>query len=126
MKVFRKILLDQQAGPFSTVDSRSDSRTRGPRFNTRSGHILSFLLPLIQEEQLSVTGERYVREVLVNCIGGLSLPRKCVARLTDSPDMTIDVYCGCKIITQLDQQNGAIIIEKNQNQMSLNMAHMCQ
>ena len=25
--------------------------------DTRSGHILSFLLPLIQEEQLSVTGE---------------------------------------------------------------------
>ena len=29
----------------------------GPGFDTRSGHILSFLLPLIQEGQLSVTGE---------------------------------------------------------------------
>ena len=27
------------------------------KFDTRSGHILSFLLPLIQEGQLSVTGE---------------------------------------------------------------------
>ena len=54
------------------------------------------------------------------------MPRKSVARLTDRPDMTIDVYCGRKITTQLDQQNGAIIIEKNQNKMSLNMAHICQ
>ena len=33
------------------------TRARGPRFDTQSGHILSFLLPLIQERQLSVTGE---------------------------------------------------------------------
>ena len=30
---------------------------RGPEFDNRSGHILLFLLPLIQEGQLSVTGE---------------------------------------------------------------------
>ena len=30
---------------------------RGPGFDTRSGYILSFLLPLFQEGQLSVTGE---------------------------------------------------------------------
>ena len=30
---------------------------RGPGFDTRSGHILSFLLSLFQEGQLSVTGE---------------------------------------------------------------------
>ena len=30
---------------------------RGPEFDTRSGNILSFLLPLFQEGQLSVTGE---------------------------------------------------------------------
>ena len=29
---------------------------RGPAFDTQSGHILSFLLPLFQEGQLSVTG----------------------------------------------------------------------
>ena len=29
----------------------------GPGFDTRSGNILSFLLPLFQEGQLSVTGE---------------------------------------------------------------------
>ena len=45
------------AGPHSAVGSASDSRARGPGFDTRSGHILSFLLPLIQEGQLSVTGD---------------------------------------------------------------------
>ena len=33
-----------------------------------------------------------VHEVLVNRLGGLSLPRKSVIRLTDCPDMTLDVY----------------------------------
>ena len=31
---------------------------------------------------------KYVNEVLVNPLGGLSLPRKSVVRLTDRPDMT--------------------------------------
>ena len=35
---------------------------------------------------------KYVHEVMVNRLGGLSLPRKSVARLTDRPDMTLDVY----------------------------------
>ena len=45
------------AEPRSAVDSASDSRVRDPGFDTRSGHILSLLLPLIQEGQWSVTGE---------------------------------------------------------------------
>ena len=88
------------AGPRSSVGSASDSRARGPGFDTRSGHILLFLLPLIQERQLSVTG--LIHEVLVNCLGGLSLPRKSVVRLTDRPDLTIDVYRGRK--TKIQQQ----------------------
>ena len=39
-------------------------------------------------------------EVLVNHLGGLSLPRKSVVRLTDRPDMTFDVYRGRKTTTQ--------------------------
>ena len=35
---------------------------------------------------------KYVLEVLVNRLGGLSLPRKSVVRLNDRPDMTLDVY----------------------------------
>ena len=37
---------------------------------------------------------KYVHKVLVNRLGGLSLPRKSVVRLTDRPDMTLDVYRG--------------------------------
>ena len=37
---------------------------------------------------------KYVHEVLVNRLGGLSLPRKSVVRLTDRPNMTLDVYRG--------------------------------
>ena len=40
-----------------------------------------------------------MQEVLVNRLGGLSLPRKSVVRLTDRPDMTLDVYRGRKTIT---------------------------
>ena len=43
---------------------------------------------------------KYVHKVLVNRLGGLSLPRKSVIRLTDSPDMTLDVYRGCKTTMQ--------------------------
>ena len=44
-----------------------------------------------------------MHEVLVNRLGGLSLPRKSVVSLTDRPDMTLDVYRGRKttIIQQL-------------------------
>ena len=44
---------------------------------------------------------KYVHEVLVNRLGGLSLPRKSVVRLTDRPDMTLDVYRGRKTTNQL-------------------------
>ena len=43
---------------------------------------------------------KYVHEVLVNRLGGLGLPRKRVVRLTDRPDMTLDVYRGRKTTTQ--------------------------
>ena len=45
------------AGPRKAVRSASDSRGRGPGLDTQSSHVLSFLLPLIQDGQLSVTGE---------------------------------------------------------------------
>ena len=46
-----------------------------------------------------------MHEVLVNRLGGLSLPRKSVVRLTDRPDMTLDVYRGRKTTMQQQQQN---------------------
>ena len=45
-----------------------------------------------------------MHEVLVNRLVGLSLPRKRVVRLTDRPDMTLDIYRGRKTTTQ--QQSG--------------------
>ena len=44
-----------------------------------------------------------MHEVLVNRLGGLSLPRKSVVRLTDRPDMTLDVYHGRKTTMQQQQ-----------------------
>ena len=41
-----------------------------------------------------------MHEVLVNLLGGLSLPRKSVVRLTDRPNMTLDVYRGRKTTKQ--------------------------
>ena len=43
--------------------------------------------------------------VLVNRLGGLSLSRKSVVRLTDCSGMTLAVYLGCKTTTQQQQQN---------------------
>ena len=81
------------AGPRSAIGRAPESYLRGPGFDTRSGNILSFLLPLFQVVSY---WRKYVHEVLVNRLGGLSLPRKSVVRLTDRPDMTLDVYCGRK------------------------------
>ena len=83
---------------------RSAIGVRGPGFDTRSGNILSFLLPLFQEGQFVSHWRKYVHEVLVNRLGGLSLPRKSMVRLTDRPDMTLDVYRGRKTTIQQQQQ----------------------
>ena len=48
--------------------------------------------------------QKCVHEVLVNRLGGLSLPRKSVVRLTDRSDMTLDVYHGRKTTIQQQQQ----------------------
>ena len=52
-----------------------------------------------------------MHEVLVNPLGGLSLPRKSVVRITDRPDMTLDVYCGRK--TTMQQQQQCLQIQKS-------------
>ena len=49
--------MTDSAGPCNAVGRAPDWLVRGPRFDTRSGHTLSFFLPLIQKGQLSVTGE---------------------------------------------------------------------
>ena len=54
-----------------------------------------------------------MHEVLVNRLGGLSLPRKSVVRLTDCPDMTLDVYRGSKTTIQQQQQQSDPIIHND-------------
>ena len=58
-----------------------------------------------------------MHEVLVNRLGGLSLPKKSVVRLTDRPDMTLDVYRGRKTTMQCNMQ----ILEINNNFLSANL-----
>ena len=43
--------------------------------------------------------------LLVYCIGGLSVSRNSVGRLTDSSDMTTAVYSGCITTKQQQTQN---------------------
>ena len=51
-----------------------------------------------------------MHKVLVNRLGGLSLPRKSVVRLTDRPDMTLDVYRGRK--TTIQQQKDRFCLNR--------------
>ena len=61
--------------------------------------------PLTYESGALPTAPRgLAHEVLVNRLGGLSLPRKSVVRLTDRLDMTLDVYRGRKTTIQQQQQ----------------------
>ena len=53
-----------------------------------------------------------MHEVLVNRLGGLSLPRKSVVRLTDRPDMTLDVYRGRKTTMQQQQSLAFFSVEE--------------
>ena len=54
------------AGPRSAIGRAPDSKIRGPGFDTRSGNIPSFLLPLFQEGQLSVTGKSMCTKYWLN------------------------------------------------------------
>ena len=63
---------------------------------------------------------KYVHEVLVNRLGGLSLPRKSVVRLTDRPDMTLDVYRGRKTTIQHATVYGLINIKELCHQKQVN------
>ena len=55
-----------------------------------------------------------MHEVLVNRLG-LSLPRKSVVRLTDRPDLTLDVYSGRKTTTQQQQRQPKLLIFQSES-----------
>ena len=63
-------------------------------------------------------------EVLVNRLGGLSLPRKSVVRLTDRPDMTLDVYRGRKTIQQQQQSMEKLcLMRKGERRSECQLSH---
>ena len=55
-----------------------------------------------------------MHEVLANRLGGLSLSMKSVVRLTDRPDMTLDVYLGVDV-----KQQQLAVVFKNSMQNTL-------
>ena len=63
-----------------------------------------------------------MHEVLVNRLGGLSLPRKSVVRLTDRPDMTLDVYRGRKTTMQQCNITEALYDEYQPNSSPVTIA----
>ena len=81
------------AGPRGTVGSASDSLAKGPRLIIQSGHMLFFIHSFrwFKKSSCQLLVKIYVQSI-GNCLGDL---KKGVVRLTDHPDMTIDVYCGC-------------------------------
>ena len=54
-----------------------------------------------------------MHEVLINRLIGLSLLRKSVVRLTDRPDMTLDVYRGRETTIQQQQQSLSVAYYAN-------------
>ena len=57
----------------------------------------AFVSPSADSRRAVVSNwQKYVHEVVVNRLGGLSLSRKSVVRLTDRPVMTLDAYRGRK------------------------------
>ena len=88
------------AGPRSAIGRAPDSS--GVRYPVWQH---TFVSPSAFSRRAVVSyWRKYVHEVLVNRLGGLSLPRKSVVRLTDRPDMTgLDFYRGRKTTIQQQQ-----------------------
>ena len=87
------------AAPHSAVGSASDSKARGPRVRNAVRPHTFFSSSADSRRAVVSYWRKYVHEVLLNRFGGLNLPRKSVDKLTDRPDMTLDVYRGRKTTT---------------------------
>ena len=64
-----------------------------------------------------------MHKVLVNRLVGLSLPRKSVVRLTDRPDMTLDVYRGRKTTAQHNNNNNMGYFPLPNNSKDLDLSY---
>ena len=62
-------------------------------------------LPLIQEEQFSVNGERMYGMLSTGKLLPDGLPRNSVVRIMDHPDMTSAVYHGHKATNQTNKKS---------------------
>ena len=67
-----------------------------------------------------------MHEVLVNRLGGLSLPRKSVVRLTDRPDMTLDVYRGRKTTIQQPHLSQGLCVGVQIGEQILPWGSLCE
>ena len=77
------------------VTARDQGHYKGPL-----GAFVTYCNISCSRRAVVIYWRKYVHEVLVNRLGGLSLPRKSVVRLTDRPDLTLDVYRGRKTTIQ--------------------------
>ena len=64
-----------------------------------------------------------MHEILVYRLGGLSLPRKSVVRLTDHPDMTLAVYGGRETTTEQHNSSSRKTIIKQLNINEINVPY---
>ena len=84
-------------------DSHCSNQRSGVRYPVRQ-HTCTFVSHYADSRGAVASYWRnYEHEILVNRLGGLSLPRKSVVRLNDRPDMTQDVYRGRKTTNQQQQ-----------------------
>ena len=88
-----------QAGPHRAVIARLNKEPEVPGCYPDRPH--TFVFPSVDSRREVVRyWRKFVHEVLVKRLGGLSLPRKSVVRLTDRPDMISAIYRGRKTTTQ--------------------------
>ena len=94
----------QVAGPRSAIGSCTGLVSQGSWVRYPVWQHTFVSLSAFSRRVVDSYWRKYVHEVLVNRLGGLSLPRKSVVRTTDRPDMTLDVYRGRKTTMQQQQQ----------------------
>ena len=113
MSIFQTEILSVETSDFkkktSSFKYSQDLRKPGRVAGTRKSGVLGsipglatyFRSPSAFSRRAVVScWQKYVHQVLVNHLGGLSLPRKSVVRLSDCPDITLDVYRGRKTTIQ--------------------------
>ena len=88
------------------MQKSEDSRARDSGFDTGSATYHTFVSHAADARRTFVSyWQKYLHLVRANCLGGLSLLRNSVVRLTDCPDMTIAVYSEHKTTSEASDQS---------------------